>query len=75
MRAYKYFIVYEIWQSGSIIGKGTCESLLKGLIKSKKDIDSLEDMIMRDSRIPEGSNAVIVNYILMDDEVEYESEG
>lgn len=74
MRAYKYYVVYEIWQSGSIIGKGCCEAALKKKITERKDLEDIENLIMKNNGIPDGSNVVIVNYILMD-EVEYESEG
>ena len=74
MKAYKYYVVYEIWQNGNIIGKGCCEAVLRKKITERKDIEDIEEQVLSNKGIPDGSNAVIVNYILMD-EVEYESEG
>lgn len=74
MKGMKYYVVYEVWQNGSTVGKGTCEVLLKKRITERKDVEEIENLILRDKNIPEGMNAVIVNWIYMD-EVEYESEG
>lgn len=74
MKGMKYYVVYEIWQSGSIIGKGCCEAALKKKITERKDLEDIENLIMENNGIPDGSNVVIVNYILMD-EIKYEDEG
>lgn len=73
MKGMKYFVVYEIWQNGVTIGKGTCESMLKKRITEKKDIEEIEALIIKDKGLPEDSCAMIVNYILMD-EVEIKDE-
>ena len=70
MKAVRYYVVYEIWKDGDVTGKATSEMVMKRKIRERKDIEDMEAAIEKDKRIPEGSNAVIVNYILMDDEVE-----
>ena len=72
MKAVRYYVVYELWRDGEVVGKGCCEAALKRKISEMKDIEDMEAAILKDKEIPEGVNAVIVNYILMDDEVEVE---
>lgn len=74
MKKIKYYVVYEIWQNGRTIGKGTCEVVLKKRITEKKDIEEIEELALRDKNIPIDCTAVVVNYILMD-EVEIDEEG
>ena len=74
MKKIKYYVVYEIWQNGSTIGKGTCEVALKKRITEKKDIEEIEELALRDKNIPIDCTAVVVNYILMD-EVDVDEEG
>lgn len=71
MKVMKYYVVYEVWRNEVTVGKGTCEVLLKKRITDKKEVEEIENLILRDKNMPEGLNAVIVNWIYMD-EVEYE---
>ena len=73
MKAIKYYVVYEIWQDGSTVGKGTCEVALKKRITEKKEVEEIENLVLRDKNLPEGLNAVVVNWIYMD-EVEIKDE-
>ena len=73
MKGMKYYVVYEVWQDGITVGKGTCEVLLKKRITDKKEVEEIENLILRDKNMPEGLNAVVVNWIYMD-EVEVKDE-
>ena len=74
MKAVRYYVVYELWKDGDVVGKATSEMLMKRKIRERKDIEDMEEAIKRDKGVPEGVDAVIVNYIIMDDEVEVEVE-
>lgn len=63
MEAYRYYVVYEIWRDGIIIGKGCCEAALRRKISEMKDIEDMCEIIKED-KVDEGQ-VVIVNWILM----------
>lgn len=65
MKAFKYYIVYEIYKEGISLGKGSGEVLLNGKISRKKDIGDIEESFL--SKHPEGDCMIILNYILMDE--------
>lgn len=73
MVSYKYYVVYEVYKEGVSLGKGCGEVSVKAKIRRRKDIEDMEAAIEKEKGVVEGSSAVIVNYILMDDEVEIEA--
>ena len=72
MEAYRYYVVYEIWREGIIIGKGYCEAAVKKKISEMKDIEDMCKIIKNNNKVDEGQ-VVIVNWKYMG-EFKYESD-
>lgn len=61
---YAYYVVYEVWKDGRIVGKGCCDVGLRKKISKIENVREIAKLISKD-RSEDDGQVVIVNWILM----------